>query len=50
MLDTLTQRLASVIKTVRGHARLTEDNVQEALRSATRPAEAGNLPVVQFCG
>ena len=49
MLDTLTQRLASVIKTVRGHARLTEDNVQEALREvrlALLDADVG-LPVVR---
>jgi signal recognition particle subunit SRP54 len=32
MLDALTQRLSSVIKTMRGHARLTEENVGEALR------------------
>ena len=32
MLDALTQRLSSVIKTMRGHARLTEENVSEALR------------------
>ncbi len=49
MLDTLTQRLASVIKTVRGHARLTEENVQEALREvrlALLEADVG-LPVVR---
>ena len=32
MLDSLTNRLSGVIKTLRGHARLTEANVQEALR------------------
>src|SRR5215831_7348827 len=32
MLDALTQRLSSVVKTLRGHARLTEDNVQDMLR------------------
>jgi len=32
MLDTLTQRLARVAKTIRGEARLTESNTQEALR------------------
>ncbi len=49
MLDALTQRLASVIKTVRGHARLTEENVQEALREvrlALLEADVG-LPVVR---
>jgi signal recognition particle subunit SRP54 len=49
MLDTLTQRLSSVIKTMRGHARLTEENVGEALREvrmALLEADAG-LPVVK---
>src|SRR5258706_4239469 len=49
MLDTLTQRLSSVVKTLRGHARLTEDNVQEMLREvrlALLDADAG-LPVVR---
>ena len=32
MLDNLTQRLSRVIKSVRGEARLTESNVQDALR------------------
>ena len=32
MLDTLTQRLSKVIKTIRGEARLTENNISEALR------------------
>jgi hypothetical protein len=32
MLDNLTNRLSNVIKTLRGQARLTESNVQEALR------------------
>jgi signal recognition particle subunit SRP54 len=32
MLDNLTQRLARVAKTIRGEARLTEANTQEALR------------------
>ena len=32
MLDALTQRLSNVVKTLRGHSRLTEDNVQEMLR------------------
>ncbi|HLX22364.1 MAG TPA: signal recognition particle protein [Usitatibacter sp.] len=49
MLDTLTQRLASVVKTLRGHSRITEDNVQEMLREvrlALLDADAG-LPVVK---
>ena len=49
MLDALTQRLSSVIKTMRGHARLTEENVSEALREvrmALLEADAG-LPVVK---
>jgi signal recognition particle subunit SRP54 len=32
MLDNLTQRLARVVKTMRGQARLTEDNIAEMLR------------------
>ncbi|HQR50761.1 MAG TPA: signal recognition particle receptor subunit alpha, partial [Methylophilaceae bacterium] len=32
MFDNLTGRLAGVIKNLRGQARLTEDNIQEALR------------------
>ena len=32
LLDTLTQRLTGVIKTLRGEARITESNIQEALR------------------
>jgi signal recognition particle subunit SRP54 len=49
MLDALTQRLSSVVKTLRGHARITDDNVQEMLREvrlALRDADAG-LPVVK---
>ena len=32
MLDNLTQRLAQVVKTLRGQARITEDNISEMLR------------------
>ena len=32
MLDTLSQRLSRVVKTLRGEARLTEANIAEALR------------------
>ncbi|MEO8170621.1 MAG: signal recognition particle receptor subunit alpha, partial [Oxalobacteraceae bacterium] len=32
MLDNLTQRLAKVVKTMRGEARLTESNTAEMLR------------------
>jgi signal recognition particle subunit SRP54 len=32
VLDNLTQRLARVVKTIRGEARLTEGNIQDALR------------------
>ena len=32
MLDNLTQRLARVMKTLRGEARLTETNIADALR------------------
>ena len=49
MLDNLTQRLARVVKTVRGHARLTEENIAEALREvrmALLEADVA-LPVVK---
>jgi signal recognition particle subunit SRP54 len=49
MLDALTQRLSSVVKTLRGHSRLTEENVQDMLREvrlALLDADAG-LPVVK---
>jgi len=32
MLDNLTERLSGVIKTLRGQSRLTESNIQDALR------------------
>jgi len=49
MFDNLTQRLSRVIKTLRGEARLTESNVQEALREvriALLEADVA-LPVVK---
>jgi signal recognition particle subunit SRP54 len=49
MLDNLTQRLARVVKTLRGEARLTEENIQEALREvrlALLEADVA-LPVVK---
>src|SRR5262245_13785972 len=49
MLDNLTQRLAKVVKTMRGQARLTEDNVAEMLREvrmALLEADVA-LPVVK---
>jgi len=49
MLENLTQRLARVVKTVRGEARLTEANVQETLREvrmALLEADVA-LPVVR---
>jgi signal recognition particle subunit SRP54 len=49
MFDTLTQRLSKVVKTLRGEARLTEDNIQEALREvrmALLEADVA-LPVVR---
>ena len=49
MLDNLTQRLSRVIKSVRGEARLTESNVQDALREvrmALLEADVA-LPVVR---
>ncbi|WP_217125472.1 signal recognition particle protein [Hydrogenophilus thiooxidans] len=49
MLDQLTQRLSRVVKTLRGQARLTEENIQEALREvrmALLEADVA-LPVVK---
>jgi signal recognition particle subunit SRP54 len=49
MLDNLTQRLTGVIKNLRGQARLSEDNIQEALREvrmALLEADVA-LPVVK---
>jgi signal recognition particle subunit SRP54 len=49
MLDNLTARLARIVKTIRGEARLTEANVQEALREvrvALLEADVA-LPVVK---
>jgi signal recognition particle subunit SRP54 len=49
MLDNLTQRLGRVVKALRGEARLTEENIQEALREvrlALLEADVA-LPVVK---
>ena len=49
MLENLTQRLSRVVKELRGEARLTEDNIQEALREvrlALLDADVA-LPVVR---
>jgi signal recognition particle subunit SRP54 len=49
VLDNLTQRLARVVKTIRGEARLTEANIQDALREvrvALLEADVA-LPVVR---
>ncbi|MCK9985556.1 MAG: signal recognition particle subunit SRP54 [Azoarcus sp.] len=49
MLDNLTQRLSRVVKTLRGQARLTEDNIQDAMREvrlALLEADVA-LPVVK---
>ncbi|GAB2945340.1 signal recognition particle protein [Aquaspirillum soli] len=49
MLDNLTNRLSGVIKTLRGHARLTEDNIADAMREvrmALLEADVA-LPVVK---
>ncbi|MGH8705369.1 MAG: signal recognition particle protein [Burkholderiales bacterium] len=49
MLDNLTARLARIVKTIRGEARLTESNIQEALREvrvALLEADCA-LPVVK---
>src|SRR3954452_15143982 len=49
MLETLTERLSRVVKTLRGEARLTEANIQDALREvrlALLEADVA-LPVVK---
>jgi signal recognition particle subunit SRP54 len=49
MLDTLTSRLTKIVKTIRGEARLTEANIQDALREvrvALLEADVA-LPVVK---
>jgi signal recognition particle subunit SRP54 len=49
MLENLTQRLSGVIKNLRGQARLTESNIQDALREvrmALLEADVA-LPVVK---
>ncbi|WP_165090694.1 signal recognition particle protein [Neisseria yangbaofengii] len=49
MLDNLTDRFSSVLKNIRGHANLTEDNIKEALREvrlALLEADVA-LPVVK---
>ena len=49
MLDNLTARLATIVKQVRGEARLTEKNIQDALREvrvALLEADVA-LPVVK---
>jgi signal recognition particle subunit SRP54 len=49
MLDNLTNRLAGIVKTLRGQARLTESNISDALREvrmALLEADVG-LPVVK---
>jgi signal recognition particle subunit SRP54 len=49
MLDNLTQRLAKVVKTIRGQARLTDDNISDMLREvrmALLEADVA-LPVVK---
>ncbi len=49
MLDNLTSRFSSVLQNIRGHAKLTEDNIKEALREvrlALLEADVA-LPVVK---
>jgi signal recognition particle subunit SRP54 len=49
MLDSLTQRLSGVIKVLRGQARLTEENIQDALREIRKALLEADvaLPVVK---
>src|SRR5579859_5141785 len=51
MLDNLTSRLASVVKTLRGQSRLSDDNIQDALREvriALLEADVGLKVVKDF--
>src|SRR5579859_8152088 len=51
MLDNLTNRLASVVKTLRGQSRLSDDNIQDALREvriALLEADVGLKVVKDF--
>ena len=51
MLDNLTNRLAGIVKTLRGQSRLTEDNIGEALRDvrmALLEADVGLAVVKDF--
>ena len=53
MLDNLTQRLAKVVKTIRGEARLTEANTAEMLREvrlALLEADVALPVVINFIG
>ncbi|MEP6679209.1 MAG: signal recognition particle receptor subunit alpha, partial [Betaproteobacteria bacterium] len=53
MLDNLTARLGRVVKTLRGEARLTEDNIQDALREvrlALLEADVALAVVKDFTG
>ena len=44
MLDNLTNRLSGVIKTLRGHARLTEDNIADAMREVRTGSGHSRVP------
>ena len=45
MLDNLTQRLARVVKTMRGQARLTEANTRDMLREVRAALKAAGYNV-----
>jgi signal recognition particle subunit SRP54 len=49
MLDNLTQRFSSIVKTLRGEARLTEANIDDALRDVRRALLEADvaLPIVK---
>ena len=49
MFDNLTQRLTHTVKQLRGQARLTEDNIKDALREIRRALLEADvaLPVVR---
>ena len=49
MLDNLTQRLAKVVKTMRGEARSTESNTAEMLRRSAHGCFLGPTLLCQPC-
>ena len=49
MASTLTDRLSRLVKTMRGQARITEDNVQDMLREVRTSSYGCAFPSAQWC-